>query len=229
MNFSNKYSLNNPINTSIPVEFTKYSNTILPDDNIPLFPPDVPEERAFAIYGGGVSMDRLDSDVLPGGPLHIEFKKNESVGESPYSSNYGSRIIKIGSAGVQSNFKPSECCISKSYSTPHNYEMQSCGYLLQNSRYIDYSDNFVPSDNIKLEESPGKYSDSEYCENTLPNVQYDPEIGACLTAGDIPYRSSVNGRVNPRLLSRWQSYTGSYDPIEILASTSDGALYPVIN
>jgi hypothetical protein len=41
-------------------------------------------------------------------------------------------------------------------------------------------------------------------------------------------RKIINGKVNPRLVSRWESYTGEYNPRDVLNNTKSGVLYPTI-
>jgi hypothetical protein len=49
----------------------------------------------------------------------------------------------------------------------------------------------------------------------------------CITEGDIPYTKTIDGKVNPRLVSRWESYTGDYSASEALKAKG-GLLFPEI-
>lgn len=194
-----------------------------------ILPPkaDIPEEAGFNIYGKGSSTDPMDSNVFQSenvpGSLHVEYPQNESFGESMYSDSFGSRIIKLKSAGSQSGFKGLDESQNKYVSGAYGMEGVQSGYTLMGNG-VNYSSDFIPKTGLKLEASPGSYSLSSECESTYPNTVLSN--GACLTAGDIPYDSIVNGKVNPRLVSRWESYTGSYDPQEVLKGNS--TLFPVV-
>jgi hypothetical protein len=188
---------------------------------------DIPEEAGFPIYGKGVSTDPLDSNVFESenvsGKLHVEYPQNESFGESMYSDQYGSRIIKLKNTGSQLSFKGLDESQRKYVSGAYGKEGIQFGYTLMGNG-IDYSSTFDPKNGLKLEASPGSYSLSSECESTYPNTVLSN--GACLTAGDIPYDSIVNGKVNPRLVSRWESYTGNYNPQEVLQGNT--TLFPVV-
>jgi len=213
----------------------KYEGYVNTPQNISLVEPDLPEEKGFPIYGKGASMDVRDSNILnkiDDNVLHTGFLKNESIGESTFSDKYGSRILKINSVGIQDNFKPVDEAEKKFFSASYdNFEkkLTQTGFDFLNDKddFINYDDSFNPSNNIKIEASPGTFTESDKCENTLPRT-IKGDQGACYTEGDIPYDSIINGKVNPRLVSRWQSYTGDYDPQDVLNYTKSGVLYPTI-
>ena len=60
------------------------------------------------------------------------------------------------------------------------------------------------------------------------NVNIEKYGDFCITEVDIPYGQVVNGKVNPRLVSRWESYTGQYSRDAALEPI-DGLLYPNLN
>ena len=105
-------------------------------------------------------------------------------------------------------------------------EVQKGPLFVNGASSINYSDSFNPEDNLMIQTSPGQTSTLRNCEKTYPNVVKYGD--SCITEGDIPYGQVVDGKVNPRLVSRWESYTGDYsrqaalDPI-------DGVLYPNLN
>jgi hypothetical protein len=89
----------------------------------------------------------------------------------------------------------------------------------------NYQDNYNPSESLTLQASPGMYSTLNNCEQTYPNTtKYN---NFCITKADIPYGQTVNNEVNPRLVDRWQSFTGDYVRQEALAPI-DGTLYPTL-
>jgi hypothetical protein len=248
-NFNNTIS-GDSININTPYKFNDLDNKFINNDvndpllyigkninngsankeqQINLVKADVPEEGAYPIYGSGASMDRNDSNVLLSdtevGPLHLEFKNNESIGESPYTDKNGSRIVKIKSTGNQTLFKGIDENEKNHYLATDNLnEISSGNYLLKNEKNIDYSSDYLPTENIKLESSPGYYTNSDICENTYPrNIK---NKNTCILEGDIPYGEIVNGKVNPRLLSRYEYLTGDYDPYSKINKT--GNLYPVL-
>ena len=189
----------------------------------PLAPPVVPEEIGLAMVypqGVGVSMSKQDSNSFAPGDrngLLTDYRVPQAYGESNLvdtlgvaGANQGSRIIKIQSTGTQANFKPVD-------------ETKDSDTFINGAQPINYSDNFNPEQNLKLQSSPGQVSSIPNCETTYPNtVKYGDY---CITEGDIPYGETVNGKVNPRLVSRWQSFTGDYSRQEAL-SPIDGTLYP---
>jgi len=191
----------------------------------PLARPVVPEEIGLAMVypqGVGVGMSKLDStSFAPGNPssLLTDYQVPQAYGESNLAdplgvqgANQGSRIIKIGSTGSQMNFKPNECLNSKNT-------------FINGASAIAYADNFNPERNLQLQSSPGQESTIPNCETTYPNtVKYG---NFCITDGDIPYGQVVDNKVNPRLVSRWQSFTGDYSRDEALAPL-DGTLYPTL-
>jgi hypothetical protein len=212
----------------IPTKIDSLGNPTI-EQHIPLLKPDVPEEIGFPLYGKGVSMDPLDSNVFNAektpGDLHVNYSQNDSVGESTYSDEFGSRIIKIKSSGNQNNFIGLDESTKKYQAGAYNKQNIQSGYTLINgSNSINYSSEFIPTQNLKLETSPGHSTVTENCESTYPHTINNN--GICLTEGDIPYNSIVNGKVNPRLVSRWESYTGNYNPNDIIKQQS--SLFPVI-
>lgn len=194
-----------------------------------ILPPkaDIAEEAGFPIYGKGVSTDPMDSNVFDSennpGKMHVEYPQNESFGESMYSDSFGSRIIKLKNAGTQSGFKGLDESQNKYISGAYGMGGVQTGYTLMGNE-VNYSSEFIPKNGLKMEASPGSYSLSNECESTYPNTVLSN--GACLTAGDIPYDSVINGKVNPRLVSRWESYTGNYNAEEVLKGNS--TLFPVV-
>lgn len=199
-----------------------------------LAPPVVPEEIGLSQrypQGVGVGMTNADSNSFkPGhpGPLLTDYTIPESYGESSltdptgrFGANQGARILRIVSTGDQLNFKPSDETEKDNFSVAY-----SCRPGLVNEEpacSIDYSDSFVPEQNLTITTSPGQESNLCNCEQTYPNVVKYGDF--CITEGDIPYGQVVGGKVNPRLVSRWESYTGDYSRKEALRPV-DGLLYP---
>ena len=206
----------------------------------PLVPPVVPEEIGLAmIYpqGTGVGMSKLDSNSFePGnpGPLLTDYTTPESYGESSLSDPYGTRgadqgarIIKIDSTGNQLNFKSIDEAENKFYSPAYSTGLVDKGLqLINNNQSINYTDSYIPSENLKLQAAPGQMSSLPNCETTYPNTVKYNEF--CITEGDIPYGQVVDNKVNPRLVSRWQSFTGDYSRQDALAPI-DGTLYPTLS
>ena len=211
--------LDGQINNNTPVIQDMYTS----GNDITLLPPDVAEERAFPLYGDGVSMDRADSNIIQNsknlGPLHTSFKVRESSGESSFTENINSRIIKIKNAGKQNIFNGFEEVF---------YPAAFINNTFLNNKFVSSNqyDDYNPNDNLILESSPGSVNCNQQvnCESTYPKVVNFN--GMCLTEGDIPYEQIVNGKVNPRLVSRWESFTGDYDPNKIILN--NGLLYPII-
>ena len=215
-------------------------------ENVPgmikLEPPVVPEEIGLAMkypQGVGVGMSKLDSNAFTPdkpGTLLTQYEIPEAYGESSLTDPYGvrgagqgSRILKIKNVGSQSNFKPLDESVdinfAKAY-TQSNTEVPTGLKQINDSTFINYADGFVPSENLFIQSSPGQTSNLNNCETTYPNTEKYEQY--CITEGDIPYGKIVNGRVNPRLVSRWQSYTGDYSREQALG-TIDGVLYPMLN
>ena len=205
-----------------------------------LMNPDVPEEIGLGIaypQGSGVGMSQFDSEsYYPGnpGPYLTNFVNPESYGESSLSdpsglngSDQGCRVLRIGNLGNQLNFKPIDETDCENFSAAYTVgEVQSGPAFINGSGSINYSDDYVPENNLLLQTSPGQTSTLPNCEKTYPNVTKYGDL--CITDGDIPYGQVVNGKVNPRLVSRWESYTGQYSRNEALAPI-DGVLYPNLN
>jgi hypothetical protein len=221
-----------------PLNFGKINDK---NKEIPLQPPDVPEEIGLAMVypqGDGVGMDPYDSNsfypVAPG-PLLTNHATAESIGESSLTdplgktgSMEGARILKLENTGNQMNYKPLDESISRVYSGAYGEEeiQDSNTTMIDGGSYIKYADKFTPSNNLKLQASPGKSSNLPNCESTYPNVvKYN---GMCITEGDIPYGQVVDNKVNPRLVSRWESFTGDYSRTNALTPI-DGLLYPNLN
>jgi len=200
--------------------------------------PPINEEIGFGmIYpqGSGVSMSPKDSDSFSKAGNYILLSDHtipESYGESSFNDPTGkksARIIEVGSVGKQNQFKP--------YELNFNHEkVYSEAYKNGNTEFvksINYNDpSFVPEENTVLQGSPGKTDNSSNvgCDTLYPKVvKYK---GSCITAGDIPYGTTidVNGKkvVNPRLVSAWESYTNKYNADDVINGTSDGLLYPKI-
>jgi hypothetical protein len=236
----NEQIISNNITDKQPKQFPPLTSKV--NDFIPLEPPTVPEEIGLAMkypQGSGVGMSKMDSNSFtPGnpGPLLTDYKNPEAYGESSLTdlygvdgANQGSRIIRIKDLGTQLNFKPMDEAVrsnfAQAYSNNPN-DVQSGLQPINGTDYINYSDNFNPSENLKLQSSPGQMSSLPNCETTYPYTEKYEDF--CITEGDIPYGKIVNGRVNPRLVDRWQSYTGDYNPQDALQQI-DGLLYPILN
>jgi hypothetical protein len=208
---------------------------------INLAPPVVPEEiglAQFAVEGTGAGMSNLDSDAfnprVPGypGPLLTEHSIPEAYGESDLADPtgmlgavQGARVLRLKSAGNQSNFKPMDDAENHTFSRaylPGEVHSRELAFINGN-KPIDYSDEFNPENKLIIQTSPGQGGTLAPCEQTYPNVVKYGDF--CITAGDIPYGQVVDGKVNPRLVSRWESFTGDYSPKEALTPI-DGVLYP---
>ena len=230
------------INTNLtndqPLKFPPVNSVV--SDFPPLVPPVVPEEIGLAMVypqGPGVGMNKSDSNSFdPGnpGPLLTDYTVPQSYGESNLSdpngtkgSDQGSRILKIGSTGNSLNYKPVDEAESGLYSSAYTTGEFTDGLqLINNAKSIDYTDTYNPSMNLILQSSPGQMSTLSNCETTYPNtVKYN---NFCITEGDIPYGQIVDNKVNPRLVSRWQSFTGDYNAQEAL-NPIDGTLYPTLS
>jgi hypothetical protein len=179
--------------------------------------PDIPEEIGLAMaypQGVGVGMDSADSNSFAPsapGPLLVNYVNPESYGESSYLSQTPSatRVIRLKSTGNQSQFKPVDLAEKETF--------------INGNTPLDYADSFDIQSNLTLESAPGH--EGKNCETTFPRVvKYK---GQCITEGDIPYGTTVDGKVNPRLVSRWESYTGKYSTSDAL-SPADGVLYPSV-
>jgi hypothetical protein len=233
-----KTTLSTPFNefsSSQPKEFTPLNQ----DDTggIHLEPPVVPEEIGLAMkypQGTGVSMSKSDSNSFePGnpGPLLTDYTTPESYGESSltdpmgmYGAGQGAHILKLKDTGNQMAYKPVDESISKTYSQAYSPgEVQDGSVLINGAQSVNYTDNFNPENNLGLQASPGQSSNLPNCETTYPRVVKYGDY--CITEGDIPYGQTVNGKVNPRLVSRWESFTGDYSRENALAPI-DGVLYP---
>ena len=205
-----------------------------------LEPPVVPEEIGLSqVYpqGQGVSMDKGDSNSFTPdkpGPLLTDYKNPESYGASSLTdpmgvkgAEQGARVIRLKAAGGQMNFKPFDESEQGTYASAYsNEEVQTGASFVNDTKYIDYSDSFNPEDNLSIQTSPGQESTLDNCEITYPGVVKYEKF--CITDGDIPYGKEINGKVNPRLVSRWESYTGNYSRKDALDQV-DGLLYPSLN
>ena len=226
-------------------EFWGYEYTEFPkgeNQSVPLLPATIKEETGFAMLypqGSGVGMTPNDSNAFtPSNPgtLLTEYKIPEAYGESSLSDPYGtngadqaSRILRIKDLGNQVNFKPIDEATYKNYATAYsnaNSGVESGFRTINGTDYIKYSDDYSPSGNLMLQSSPGQMSVLSNCETTYPNTEKYKDY--CITDGDIPYGQIVNGKVNPRLVSRWESYTGIYNRKKAL-DPIDGLLYPSLN
>ena len=211
-----------------------------PPDVAALAPPTVKEEIGLGIVypqGVGVGMSKSDSNSFTPnkpGPLLTNYSIPESYGESSFidptgknGADQGSRIIKLKSLGNQMGFKPFDEAEAGLYSSAYSDgEVQTGETLINGAKNINYSSSFDPEQNMKLQSSPGQNSRLSNCQTSYPNNEHVD--GLCITDGDIPYGQIVNGKVNPRLVSRWQSYTGDYSREEALQGI-DGLLFPTLN
>jgi hypothetical protein len=226
--------ISNNINNLQPKDFPPLGNPG------PLLPPTIPEEIGLAMpypQGKGVGMSNLDSNSFypnKPGPLLTKHSIPNSIGESSLAdpigtkgAQEGARIIKIKSTGNQMDYKPLDEAENKMYSAAYsNHEVQNGLALINGSKNINYNDSYIPEKNLLLQASPGEGSTLNNCETTYPNTEHVD--GLCITEGDIPYGKIVNGKVNPRLVSRWESYTGMYNR-EAALQDIDGLLYPKLN
>ena len=217
-----------------PMEFTPLSQKI---DGISLAQPVVPEEIGLAMLypqGAGASMSKKDSNSFEPtqpGPLLTDYTIPESYGESSLTdpmgdkgASEGSRILKIKSTGNQMMYKPVDESMGDIFAGAYSQdEVQKGSTLINGAQQVNYNNNFVPNDNLRLQTSPGQESTLPNCETTYPNVvKYN---NFCITEGDIPYGQVIDNKVNPRLVSRWESFTGDYSREAALAPI-DGVLYP---
>jgi len=209
-------------------------------DNLPLLPATIKEETGLGMLypqGAGVSMSDTDSNSFNNnqpGPLLTDYSIPEAYGESSFTdptgmngASEGVRVLKLKATGNQLNFKPLDESEKNLYSRAYTPgEVQSGQKLINGAGFINYSDSFDPESQLGLSTSPGQSSTLNNCEQTYPNVEKYGQF--CITDGDIPYGKVVNGKVNPRLVSRWESYTGDYSRQEALAPI-DGTLYPKLS
>ena len=233
--------LSTPINTLTeeqPKSFPKIEE--IQKDIFNLAKPDVPEEIGLGIaypQGDGVGMSKEDSNSFyPGnpGPLLTDYQNPESYGESSLTdptgengSNQGCRVLRFTNTGDQTNYKPLDESTKCTFSAAYNQgEIQKGLAFVNGASNIDYTDTFNPESNLMLQTSPGQTSTLPNCEKTIPNVVKYGD--ACITEGDIPYGQLVDNKVNPRLVSRWESYTGDYSREDAL-NPIDGVLYPQLN
>ena len=203
-----------------------------------LVKPDVPEEIGLSMVypqGQGVGMNKSDSNSFTTskpGPLLSDHITPESYGASslsdPYGNNgssEGARIIQLNNAGNQLNYKPVDETENDKFAVAYNTGEITSGPVFVSGSEMNYNDQFIPEQQLKLKVAPGQQGTAN-CEETYPNVvKYN---GSCITKGDIPYGKVVNGEVNPRLVSRWESYTGNYSRENAL-SPIDGTMYPTLN
>ncbi len=237
--FNQQSSFNNtiggsPITNNQPESFPPLDQPVKEVFNINR--PDVKEEIGLAMLypqGGGVGMDRNDSNSFypsKPGPLLTDHVGPESYGESsltdPTGSKQGARVIKLNDTGNQMLFKPVDETENQVFHSAYTKnEVQDSETFINGAKVIDYSDSFNPESGISLQISPGQESNLNICEKMYPNVvKYN---NFCITEGDIPYGQVVDNKVNPRLVSRWESYTGEYSRKDALLSI-DGVLYPTL-
>ena len=209
-----------------------------PEEHINLESPVVPEEIGLAMVypqGTGVGMSKNDSNSFYGsnpGPLLTDYTQPESYGEpniiDPEYTTQGSHIIKIKNTGSQMMYKPSDESTRSTFAGAYNTaDVQDGSTLINGTQQVNYNDvPFQPEQNLKLQSSPGQTSSLPNCETTYPNVVKYGDM--CITQGDIPYGKVVDDKVNPRLVSRWESYTGNYSREDALQPI-DGLLYPNLN
>ena len=210
-------------------------------DRINLEKPVVPEEIGLAMVypqGGGIGMSKNDSNSFTNsnpGPLLTDYTQPASYGESNMTDPTGnngvtqsSRILKIKNLGNQMLYKPVDESMRSTFAGAYNAsDVQDGSTLINGTQQLNYTDSqFNPEQNLKIQASPGQMSDLPNCETTYPNVvKYN---GMCISEGDIPYGKVVDDKVNPRLVSRWESYTGDYSRENALQPI-DGLLYPQLN
>jgi len=227
------------LDNSQPKSFPSLNETQLnPEEHIKLEPPVVPEEIGLAMVypqGSGVGMSKSDSNSFTDsnpGPLLTEYTQPQSYGESniiqPVYAAQGSRIIKIKDTGNQMVYKPVDESMKSTFAGAYNAgDVQDGSTLINGTQQVNYNDvPFDPEQNLKLQSSPGQMSTLPNCETTYPNVVKYNDM--CITDGDIPYGKVVDNKVNPRLVSRWESYTGDYSRENALQPI-DGLLYPNLN
>jgi hypothetical protein len=205
---------------------------------IQLESPTVPEEIGFAMVypqGSGVGMVKSDSNAFTPdkpGPLLTDYSIPESYGESsladPTGANgagEGARVLRIKSTGDQLLYKANDESVGEIFASAYtDGEVQAgSNRLINNTKYLDYNNGYNPDKNLRLQASTGQESSLSNCETWYPNTVKYKDM--CITEGDIPYGQVVNNKVNPRLVSRWQSYTGDYSREEAL-NPIDGVLYP---
>jgi hypothetical protein len=226
---------NGVVDFSQPESFPK-----LETGELKLAKPDVPEEIGLAMVypqGDGVGMSKNDSNSFypeKPGPLLTDHINPESYGESSLAdptgtkgADQGCRILRINDTGNQMNYKPVDENCSNVYAAAYaDGEVQQGNQYLQGNQDINYSDSFKPEEKLIIQTSPGQQSTLSNCEKTYPNVVKYGDF--CITEGDIPYGQVVDGKVNPRLVSRWESFTGDYSRDTAL-NPIDGVLYPNLN
>jgi hypothetical protein len=182
--------------------------TVSDKQEIQTLKPDVPEEIGLSVAypQGAVGMEASDALSQP-----VE---------------NASRIISLKSKGSLNNFKPFDDTEKEVYFPAYSKsgEVPKTNTFIGNSGPLNYTDSFDPNDSLGIQSSPGQEATSE-CQQTYPRVlKYD---GMCITEGDIPYTKTIDGKVNPRLVSRWESYTGDYSASEALKAKG-GLLFPEI-
>ena len=223
------------IDTIPPKSFPPVSNDSI--NGINLAEPVVPEEIGLGSkypQGAGVGMSDSDSnsfEPFKPGPLLTDYTIPESYGESsltdPFGTNgagQGARVLRIKNTGDQMSYQPVDdsvnCSFAGAYGTA---EVNKGPTLINGTLPVNYTDTFNPNDNLKIQASAGQQSSLPNCESWYPNtVKYGD---FCITEGDIPYGQVVDNKVNPRLVSRWESFTGDYSREAALAPI-DGLLYP---
>jgi len=202
--------------------------------------PDVPEEIGLGTaypQGEGVGMSKDDSNSFyPGkpGPLLTTYKNPEAYGESSLTdpsgtkgADQGCRVLRFTDTGDQLKYQPLDESTKTTFAGAFSdAEVQKGLSFVNGASEINYSDSFKPEANLVIQTSPGQTSTLPNCEKTYPNVVKYGD--ACITEGDIPYGQVVDNKVNPRLVSRWESYTGDYSR-EAALQPIDGVLYPNLN
>ena len=207
---------------------------------INLYNPVVPEEIGLGmIYpqGSGVGMSPSDSNSFvldKPGSLLTDYTIPESYGESSLAdpsgglgADQGAHVLRIKSTGNQLDYQPIDESLpntfASAYDDGNSRIVQTGSTLINNGLPINYTSNYNPNENLKIVGSVGKESRNISCESWYPNAVKYRDF--CITEGDIPYGEVVDNKVNPRLVSRWESYTGDYSREAALAPI-DGVLYP---
>ena len=193
-------------------EFKSFNYKYRPDDHLLAIPP-VKEEIGLAqVYpqGSGVAMSSENSKGLPPDLKLDDHNYPEAYGQSSLGNRKmqftdGMKILSVKTTGKQDNYSG----------------------LYFNDDYLNVSDGpeFQIEQLMQVETIPGKqFNNNDIPEQSYPaTLQYKNNF---IIDGDIPYGETVNGKINPRLLSRWEYYTNQYNAKEKLSQS--GLLYPKV-